>query len=66
MALKCIFAKSIYPPGHGRIGGHYIHTGCPYVRVRTSVTKTTYTMHENNDHLLAGAWWVTLKSSDLF
>ena len=30
-------------PGHGRIGGHYFHTWCPYVRtsvrpyVRTSV-----------------------------
>ena len=23
--------------------------------------KTTDTMHKNNDHLLAGAWWVTLK-----
>ena len=23
------------------------------------------TLCENNDHLLAGAWWVTLKSSDL-
>ena len=23
-------------------------------------------MHENNDHLLAGAWWVTLKSPDFF
>ena len=22
-------------------------------------------MHEYNDHLLAGAWWVTLKSPDL-
>ena len=23
-------------------------------------------MCENNDHLLAGAWWVTVKSHDLF
>ena len=23
-------------------------------------------MHENNDHLLTGAWWVTLNSLDLF
>ena len=23
-------------------------------------------MHENIDHLLAEAWWVTLKSHDLF
>ena len=23
-------------------------------------------MHENNDHILAEAWWVTLKSPDLF
>ena len=28
----------IDPPGHGRIGGHYFHTWCPYVR--PSVTKT--------------------------
>ena len=41
--------------------------------VRTSVRlsqnqirATTDTMHENNDHLLAGAWWVTLKSPDLY
>ena len=27
---------------------------------------TTDTKHENNDHLLAGTWWVTLKSPDLF
>ena len=23
-------------------------------------------MHENNDHHLAGAWWVILQSPDLF
>ena len=47
--------------------------------VRTSVTKNalqrqhrglknkiTDTMRENNDHLLAGAWWVILNSLDLF
>ena len=27
---------------------------------------TTDTMHENNDHLLAGAWWVILNSPDLY
>ena len=33
------FSVSLFdPPGHGRIGGLYFHTWCPYVR--TSVTKT--------------------------
>ena len=27
---------------------------------------TNDTMRENNDHILTGAWWVTLKSQDLF
>ena len=69
--------------GHGRIGGHYFHTGCPYVSpfIHPSVTKTQTrynastgarkTKHVlrrtrlDNDHLLAVAWWVTLKSPDL-
>ena len=39
-------------------------TVCPYVRHKTN---TRYdTMHDNNDHLLAGASGVTLKSPDLF
>ena len=54
------------PPGHGRIGGHYFHARCPYVRTsQKQIRATSDTMHENNDHLLlAGAWWVTLKSPD--
>ena len=54
--------------GHGRIGGHYFHSGCPYVRPSQKQIRTTTDtiMHENNDHLLAGAWWVTLKSPDLY
>ena len=35
------------------------------VSVRPSqkqIRATTDTMHENNDHQLAGAWWITLKS----
>ena len=34
--VKRPLRKEVYnatdPPGHGRIGGHYFHTGCPYVR----------------------------------
>ena len=51
------------PPGNGRIGGHYFHTWCPYVRPSQKwKCATKDTMRENNDHLLAEAWWVTLKS----
>ena len=58
----------IDPPGHGRLGGHYFHTWCPSVRHKN--TKTRYnarvnTMRENNENLLAGAWWVILNSPDL-
>ena len=67
------FEKLFDPPGHGRICGHYFHARCPYVRHKNKQTpvgggaenKTTDTMHENNDHLLATAWWVILKSHDL-
>ena len=61
--------------GHGRIGGHYFHTGCPSVRpyVTKTITRyntkhwrpenkrsdTTDTMCVDNDHLLAVAWWIT-------
>ena len=62
--------------GHGRLGGHYFHTGCP--SIHPSVTKmkmpynanigppenkthaTTNIMCADNDHLLAVAWWVTV------
>ena len=63
------------PPGHCGIGGHHFHTWCPYVhhknrnalqRSENKMLATKNTMRENNDHLLAGAWWVTLKSPDLF
>ena len=51
-----------------------MHTGCPSVRLKKQKRATTLTlaratkdsMLEKNDHLLAGAWWVTLKSPDLF
>ena len=57
--------SAVYDPGHGRIGGHYFHALCPSVtKIKMRATKDT--MCENDDHLLAGAWWVTLKSSDLF
>ena len=62
---------AIDPPGHGRLGGHYLHTRCPYVRHKNNnalqryrrgqenkILATTDTMRENSDHLLAGAWWV--------
>ena len=52
--------------GHGRIGGHYFHTGCPYVRHKNKTHATTDTMCVDNDYLLAVAWWVTLKSPDLY
>ena len=68
--------RIVDPPGHGRIGGHYFRAWCPYVRHKKQKRATTLTsrsgkqnnghMHENNDHLFAGAWWVTLKSHDLF
>ena len=67
---------SIGPSGHGRIGGHYFHTWCPYVtktnkRATTltsiwPVNKTTDVLRENNENLLAVAWWVILNSPDLF
>ena len=60
-------------PGHGRIDGHYFHTWCPYVRPSVTKTKTsqdkiratTGAMLENNEKLLAVAWWVILNSPDL-
>ena len=75
LSYKMLF-QAIDPPGHGRIVGHYFHTWYPSVRqkikthfnanVDARITKTTDTMSKNNDHLLTGAWWVTLKSPDLF
>ena len=57
---NCI--KTIDPPGHGRIGGHYFHTWCPYVRTsvrhknenalqrpENKIRATKKTMRENND-----------------
>ena len=31
---------SFDPPGHGRIGGHYVHTGCPYTLRYIEARKT--------------------------
>ena len=65
--------------GHGRIGGHYFHAWCPYVRPKkqkhaatltlvpeNKIRATTDTMCEDNDHLLVVAWWVILNSLDLY
>ena len=38
---KTLFMALIDPPGPGRIGGHYFHTGCPSVR------------HKNQKHATA-------------
>ena len=66
------YSSLLDPPGHGRIGGHYFHTWCPSVRHKSKNSlqslgrglenKTTYTMRENNDRLLAVAGWVILNS----
>ena len=57
------------PPGHGGIGGHYFHVGCPCVRHKIEnalrTKRLTDTMHENNNRLLAGAWWVIFNSPAL-
>ena len=74
MAFESDHKNTIDPPGPGRIGGNYFSH---MVSVRPSVTqKTRYNanvdgsenktkdpMYENNDHLLAGAWWVTLRAA---
>ena len=68
------------PRPRGRIGGHYFHTGCrTYVRHKNTnavqrkhwlpdnkTRATTDTMCVDYDHLLSVAWWVTLKSPDLY
>ena len=69
------------PSGLGRIGGHYFHAWCPYVRTyektklrynpNVAARKTIYALRrtpcmKNNGHLLAGAWWVTLNSLDFY
>ena len=68
------YAQNFFdPPGHGRIGGHYFHAGCPYVRPSQNKNAMLTWCPENkifattkdNDHLLAGAWWVILNSLDL-
>ena len=60
----------IDPPGHSRLGAHYFQTWCPSVRPSQKQryngnVKTKY-MRENNEYLLAVAWWVILNSPDLF
>ena len=64
----CMNLLSFDPPGHGRIYVVFIFTQGVRTSVRPSQKRaTTNTMHENNDHLLlAGAWWVILKSPDFF
>ena len=55
---------SIDPPGpDGRIGGHYFHTWCPSVTKKTKLRYSAKTKHTTTLHR---AWWVTLKSPDLF
>ena len=77
LMLKLVFD----PPGYGWIGANYFHAWCPYVRLSVTKIKTscnanvgarkikygatTDTFCEDNDHLLAVAWWVTLNSLDL-
>ena len=51
------------------IGGHDIHTWCPYVRLydRPSGKQNNATRRkQKHATTLHGAWWVTLKSPDLF
>ena len=65
--------------GHVRIGGHYFHAWClsvcPSENKKCAATltlmlgkqNTRYDGHHswNNDHHLAGAWWVIINSPDL-
>ena len=54
-------------PGHGRLGGHYFHAWCTSVRPSQKQKRSTAdTMCEDNDRLLAVAWWVILNSLNLF
>ena len=46
--------------------GFYFLWWCPFVRPKNKIRATTDTMHENDDHLLAVAWWVILNSPDLY
>ena len=64
------------PPDNGRIYDHYFYTWCPSVRPSEKKTKTRCNanvfsrktkyslkmdnMHEDNDHLMAVAWWVII------
>ena len=58
---------SIDPPGHGRIGGHYFHTWCPYVRPKNKkALQFRVPCVLINGHLLAVAWRVIFNSLDLF
>ena len=65
-AIKPLFSVSPFrldPPGPARIGGHYFHTGCPYVRHKNNKNTLLRLKHDTTLH---GAWWVTLKSPFLF
>ena len=58
--------KFVDPPGPGRIDGHYLHTGCPYIHPPSHETKTRYSAKRKHAITLHVAWWVTLKSRDFF
>ena len=67
------------PQGHGRIDGNYFDAWCPSVRCKNKnalqrsrqgpenkIQATKDTICKNNNHLLAGVCWLTLKSPDFF
>ena len=60
--LVIIFTHGVRPSVRPKIkNALQLYRWCPENKLRA----TTDTMHENNDHRLAGAWWVILTSPDL-
>ena len=62
------FTKLFDPLGHGRIGGHYVHTWCP--SVCTSVTKNKNAIQRTPCVKIMTSYWLapdwSLNSQDLF
>ena len=54
---------SFWPTRPRPVGGHYIHTWCPSVCPKKN---TSTRLEQKQATMLHGAWWVTLKSPDLY
>ena len=54
----CIYFRFIDPPSLLFGGDHYLRTWCTSIRHKNKIHAAKDTMRENNENLLAGAWWV--------